>query len=480
VTLQNGWNSVALQCQQVTALATTGPVTGFATLVNQDYETRPFTREALNENSGGRRGLWVFADGPASFSYSGTDDGRGHFVDLTSGWNLVSFTTSTDLPGSSLSGPLGTVILPAFQQVNADNTYTIVDVQAGGTLRAGRAYWVFANSAARLTVAGTTPTASPSPAASGPTVTRLSPASGWSGGTSGVTITGTGFSSATRVTFGGSEVFFEILSDTQILTSAPPRVSADVVAVEVQGPGGTGSATWTYTSALPPTTGGGGSGGGGAQPYPRELGQATLFPAAGGETTLTITTTTSAQAGDLVCLYYAGYGNTLSPLVSDSVNGAWGGATPFLGSTLRSLAMFTRVLPAGLPAGQTITVSFPPLGAGMLAACSAVAFNGYSGTVDAVAISAITDGTGVGMSRTSTVPNALMTGLQVTWFPFGPVAPTIAIGPGTALTEVAGGAGTRGLRLVPVYQLAPTPGTYTIVGNFGALSEFGYAAIMLR
>ncbi len=483
VTLQNGWNSVALQCQRVTSLSSTGPVTGFAFLVNQQYETRSFTLEELNAGAAGGRGLWVFASGPASFSYAGTDDGPSNFVDLTSGWNLVSFTTAIDLPGSSLGGPLGTVVLPTFQQVNADNTYSIIDVQAGGTLRAGRAYWVFANSAARLTVAGSTPSASPSPQVSGPTITQLSPDSGWIGGTSGVTITGTGFRTATKVTFGGAEVLFQILSDTQILTSAPPRAAlgaaGNEVAVQVHGPGGIGSSLWTYTSAFPPTTGGGG-GGGGPLPYPRELGQATLFPAAGGETSLTIPTTAAAQAGDVVCLYYAGYGNTLSPSVSDSVNGAWGGGAPFLGSSLRSLAMFNRTVPTGLPAGQTITVSFPALGAGQLAACSAVAFNGYSGTVDAAAISNIATGNAVGMTRPSTTPNALMTGLLVTYFPFGPVAPTISVGPGTALTPVAGGAGARGLRLVPVYQLAPTPAFYTIFGNFGALSEFGYAAIMLR
>lgn len=481
VLLQAGWNSVGLQSQRLTGLTSTGPITGFAFLENQGYETRPFTLEELNAGAGGRRGLWVLANGPASFSYSGTDDGPSYFVDLTAGWNLVSFTTANDLPGSSLGGPLGTVVLPTFQQVNADNTYTIIDVRAGGTLRAGRAYWVFANSAARLTVAGSTPTASPSPQVNGPTVTQLSPDSGWIGGTAGVTITGTGFNTVTKVTFGGAEVLFQILSDTQILTSAPPAAlgaAGNEVAVQVHGPGGIGSSVWTYTSAIPPTTGGGG--GGAPLPYPRELGQATLFPAAGGETTLTITTTAAAQAGDLVCLYYAGYGNTLSPSVSDSVTGAWGGGSPFMGSSLRSLAMFTHTVPTGLPAGQTITVSFPALGAGMLAACSAVAFNGYSGTVDAAPISNIASGTAVGMTRPSTTPNALMTGLFVTYFPFGPVAPTITVGSGTALTEVAGGAGPRGLRLVPVYLTAPTPALHTIIGGFGANSEFGYAAIMLR
>ncbi len=271
VDLQPGWNGVGLQSQRVNALSTNPAISGFAFYENGSYQTRPFTAEALNAGAGGRRGLFVRTETPTSFTYSGTDEAQGNFVDLVSGWNLVSFTTSTDLPGSSLSGPLGTLVLPTFYQINADNSLAEVNAQTGGLLRAGRAYWVFANGAARLTLpAPPAASPSPSPPGLGPAVSQLSPNSGWIGGTSGVLITGTGFQRVIDVRFGGTSVFFTHVSPTQLLCEAPPQAqlnppspSVHVRVITADGTSAAGDgALWTYNTAArppgnPPAAGGG-------------------------------------------------------------------------------------------------------------------------------------------------------------------------------------------------------------------------------
>ena len=85
VSVQSGWNSVGLQSQQVTALSAPPALAGFAVFENGAYQTRALTVPELNAGTGGRRGLWVFASSPASFTYSGVDDGRGNFVDVVNG-----------------------------------------------------------------------------------------------------------------------------------------------------------------------------------------------------------------------------------------------------------------------------------------------------------------------------------------------------------------------------------------------------------
>lgn len=160
VSLQPGWNAVGLQCQRVSALTANPAVAGVAYYEPAGYVTRSLTSEVLNAGGGGRRGFFAFANSATSFTYSGSDEDS--VIDLVTGYNLVSFTTSADLPGSSVSGPVGSTVLPTFFQVNADNSQTPVNVQQGGTLRAGRPYWVFASAPARLSLAGT-PQASPTP-----------------------------------------------------------------------------------------------------------------------------------------------------------------------------------------------------------------------------------------------------------------------------------------------------------------------------
>lgn len=167
VVLNAGWNGVGFQALQVSSLSLNPAIAGLATFSNGSYQTGNYATADINAGAGGRRGFWVFATGPTSFTYSGT--GGPDFVDLASGYNLVSFATSADIPGSSLSAfvnsnpvSLGSVVLTTFTEIGPNNAYTSVDVSAGGSVKAGRAYWIFASTAAQLRVgSGPQPSVAP-------------------------------------------------------------------------------------------------------------------------------------------------------------------------------------------------------------------------------------------------------------------------------------------------------------------------------
>jgi len=179
VPLNPGWNGVALQCTQVTSLSAAPEVAGLAVYNGSTYDFKNFTQQELN-NVGGRKAIWVFATGNTAFTYSGTDEST--TLNLATGWNMVSFARTSTIPGSSIGASvngqpvnLGSQVLPAFQQINANNTYTGVDVTAGGTLQPGRPYWVFALSGnVQLNYSGgPTPTPTPNPTPT-PTPTPIS------------------------------------------------------------------------------------------------------------------------------------------------------------------------------------------------------------------------------------------------------------------------------------------------------------------
>ena len=95
---------------------------------------------------------------------------------------------------------------------------------------------------------------------SAPTITSLNPASGTTSGGNTVVITGTNLLAATSVSFGGvSALSYTINSATQITAIAPAR-AAGAVTLTVTTPGGSATATYTYSTTptitnLSPTTG---------------------------------------------------------------------------------------------------------------------------------------------------------------------------------------------------------------------------------
>src|SRR5207248_676078 len=91
-------------------------------------------------------------------------------------------------------------------------------------------------------------------ALSAPTVTAVSPTFGGSGGGTVVVVTGTGFSTATGVNFGGyAATSFTINSDTQLTAVAPPQAAAtvDLTVTTPSGTSATGSADHYGYQAVP-------------------------------------------------------------------------------------------------------------------------------------------------------------------------------------------------------------------------------------
>ena len=86
-----------------------------------------------------------------------------------------------------------------------------------------------------------------------PAVTGLSPSAGPVSGGTQVTITGTGFTGAGTVSFGGNPALFTVDSDTRITATAPAGDAVDVVGVTVTTAGGVSpsaaGAVYSYTPA---------------------------------------------------------------------------------------------------------------------------------------------------------------------------------------------------------------------------------------
>ena len=140
-----------------------------------------------------------------------------------------------------------------------------------------------------------------------PAVTGLSPTSGVAGGGTTVTITGTGFTSASTVSFGGTAgTSVTFVSDTQITVRSPARVTGGTVDVRVTTVGGTSAIVvgdrFTYTGVAPAVT--------------------SLSPASGtrlGGTTVTITGTGFTDAATISFGGTAGTGVTFVSATSISV-----------------------------------------------------------------------------------------------------------------------------------------------------------------
>ena len=92
------------------------------------------------------------------------------------------------------------------------------------------------------------------PASAAPTFTSVSPTSGITAGGTAVIITGSGFTNATAVTFGGAAATsFTVVSDTSI-TATTPAGAAGSANIIITAPAGTATGTYTYTASAPTFT----------------------------------------------------------------------------------------------------------------------------------------------------------------------------------------------------------------------------------
>lgn len=172
VQLAAGWNGVGFQRQQLSTVTSNSAVAGMATWDGTAYQTNSLTAATVN-TAGTRQGFFVFATGATNFTYAGANDGQGNFLNLKSGWNLAAFVTDVPIPGANLTAsvngspvPLGNVVLTSFSEIQPNLSYNTVNIQSGGQVRPGFAYWIFANGNVRLSWGAGGPTGSPSPAGS--------------------------------------------------------------------------------------------------------------------------------------------------------------------------------------------------------------------------------------------------------------------------------------------------------------------------
>jgi len=149
VTLNAGWNGLGLECATLTSLSGSTGLAGMATWEGTAYRTGSFNVAEINSGEGTRRGFWVYATGPTTFTYTGTT-AAGASLNLRSGWNLVACPTSQEFAGAALickrggqTVPLGSVLLSTFYELGPSG-YTTVDVSGSGRIKPGKAYWVYA------------------------------------------------------------------------------------------------------------------------------------------------------------------------------------------------------------------------------------------------------------------------------------------------------------------------------------------------
>jgi len=138
LTLAAGWNSVGFRVQKLEAVS---GGTALAIWDGSRYVVFEVTAAALNAGEGGRRGCWIYSAAGGELTYSGSADGRGDYVQLTSGWNLVAFPGAGEVPGGSVTGGQVLCYGTSGEQVN---------LSSGGRLRPGRAYWMYSPSGGRL------------------------------------------------------------------------------------------------------------------------------------------------------------------------------------------------------------------------------------------------------------------------------------------------------------------------------------------
>jgi hypothetical protein len=278
------------------------------------------------------------------------------FVEPAAGWATATQTAKLTASDGAAGDGFGQSVAVSGGTVVAGAVYATIDGNSGR----GAAY-VFG---------------SPSAA---PVITAISPSSGSPAGGTSVTVSGTGFTGATRVGFGGLAASnYTVVSDSQITAVSPAQTGAHYVIVT--GPGGSSANVpadiYSYTAAAPAITGISPSSG----------------PQAGG-TSVTIngsgfTGATRVAFGGLAATSYTVVSATQITAVSPAQTGAHyvivtgpGGTSPTVAAAIFTYKppapAITAISPSsGPPAGGTsVTIT----GSGFTAATK-VAFGGVAAT----------------------------------------------------------------------------------------------------
>jgi photosystem II stability/assembly factor-like uncharacterized protein len=157
------------------------------------------------------------------------------------------FGDSVTLTGSGFTGASGVYfhgVSASYTVVSDTQITTAVPVGAtSGTISVTTPGGTGA-SASSFTVTSITPV---------PAITGFSPTSGPV--STSVTVTGTGFTGATAVTFGGTAaISYSVVSDTQITTAVPAGATSGTISVTTPGGTGASASSFTVTTATPGPT----------------------------------------------------------------------------------------------------------------------------------------------------------------------------------------------------------------------------------
>jgi hypothetical protein len=171
---------------------------------------------------------------PSVTSFSPTSGPPGTLVTI----NGSSFTGTT---GVTFGGATASFSMNSSSQMTATVPSNAPTGRVAVTTAAGTGV-----STTDFTV--TTPPSTPPPPPAPPTITAFAPSSGVPGTT--VTLTGTNFTGATGVSFGGVGAVFNVNSATQITTAVPASAASGRISVST--PGGTAQSSNDFTVPSPP------------------------------------------------------------------------------------------------------------------------------------------------------------------------------------------------------------------------------------
>lgn len=382
----------------------------------------------------------------------------------------VRDTTGAAFPGRSVtlssSGANDTLVQPeGTTDANGVVAGTIASTTAGTKTITASVSGVVLSQTPTLTFEG-----------SSPTVTTLSPASGPVSGGTNVTVTGTDFTGVTAVQFGtAAATSVTVTSATQLVATAPARTGLDAAVVDVRVTTAAGTSAVTSSSAFSYGVS-----------FVQELGMASFASAAGGETSLQITTTAAAKAGDLVFIAFGMAGNANGTAsFTDSSGNSYTNAFVNGVTGSRAIWLAKSKITAAVPVGGTLTVNLvSPLNAGDVVAATAFQFtNLTTGAADRTSspntgnpsATSVTTGT----TAVTTQAHELVVGLFVAYDLSSGSAPT-SFTPGagyTALSGLARTSSSKGVAVFPLYKTVNATGTQTATGTLGSASaHFGGVA----
>ena len=146
------------------------------------------------------------------------------------------------------SGEVGSKIGILGQEFSSSSVLSFGGTKATTIVRSGTTYITATVPAGALTgsvtvTTGTTTLTSPKIFKVLPTLTSFSPTSGPVG--TSVTITGTGLTQTTKVTFAGKSATFTVISDTEVTADVPATAVTGKVTITTKGGSATGTTSFT-------------------------------------------------------------------------------------------------------------------------------------------------------------------------------------------------------------------------------------------